>query len=85
MFSESLTKHIKDFISGFAELHAKLDADILLDFVNPSQTKRNTKWKKHSCKNYACSQRGVSWQTNAIGFRKCDLGLSSRLLSHLQQ
>jgi hypothetical protein len=31
MFSKSLTKHFKGFASGFTELHAKLDADTLLD------------------------------------------------------
>jgi hypothetical protein len=33
--------------------------------------------KKDSCKNRACSERGVTWQTDAIGFQKCDLGLRS--------
>jgi hypothetical protein len=33
MFSKSLTKHFKGLGSGFTELHAKLDADTLLDFV----------------------------------------------------
>jgi hypothetical protein len=28
-----LTKHFKGFGSGFTELHAKLDADTLLDFA----------------------------------------------------
>jgi hypothetical protein len=32
----------------------------------------------------ACSQRGATWQTNAIGSRKCDLGLPSHLLSPRQ-
>jgi hypothetical protein len=40
--------------------------------------------EKHSYKNSACSQRGVTWQTDAIGFRKCDLGLSFHLLSPRQ-
>jgi hypothetical protein len=53
-------------------------------FCHPSQTKRNTKSKKHSCKNNACSQRGVVWQTDEIGLRKCDLGLPSHLLSPRQ-
>jgi hypothetical protein len=35
------------------------------------------KSKKHSCKNNACSQRGVTWQIVAIGFWKRDLGLLS--------
>jgi hypothetical protein len=30
-------------------------------FCRPSQTKQNTKSKKQSCKNNACSQRGVTW------------------------
>jgi hypothetical protein len=51
------------------------------------QTKQNTKSKKHSSKNNACSQRGVTWQTDAIDFHKCDLDLLSQLLSlrYLQQ
>jgi hypothetical protein len=39
------------------------------------------KSKKHSCKNNACSRRSVMWQTDAIGFWKCDSGLPSHLLS----
>jgi hypothetical protein len=33
MFSKSLTTHFKGLRSGFTELHAKLDADMLLDFT----------------------------------------------------
>jgi hypothetical protein len=33
MLSKSLKKHFKGFDSGFTELHAKLDADMLLYFV----------------------------------------------------
>jgi hypothetical protein len=33
MFSKSLMKHFKEFGSGIAELHAKLDADTLLHFA----------------------------------------------------
>jgi hypothetical protein len=33
MFSKSLVKHFRGFGSGFTELHAKLDADTLLDFA----------------------------------------------------
>jgi hypothetical protein len=33
MFSTSFTKHFMCFGSGFTELHAKLDADMLLDFA----------------------------------------------------
>jgi hypothetical protein len=50
-------------------------------FCHPSRTKRNTKSKKHSCKNNSRSQRRVTWQTDAVGLRKCDLGLPSHLLS----
>jgi hypothetical protein len=53
-------------------------------YYHPSQTKRNTKLKKHSCKNKACSERGVTWQTDAICFQKCDLGLHSLRLSPRQ-
>jgi hypothetical protein len=47
MFSRSLTKHFKGFGSGFTELHAKLDADTLLDFAiycrqNETQSQKNT-------------------------------------------
>jgi hypothetical protein len=50
-------------------------------FYHPLQTKQNTKSIKDSCKNNGCSQRGVMWQTDAIGFHKCDLGLLSHLVS----
>jgi hypothetical protein len=33
MFPKSPTKHFKGFGSGFTELHAKRDADTLLDFA----------------------------------------------------
>jgi hypothetical protein len=40
MVSKSLTKHFKGYDSGFTELHAKLDADTLLDFSNlPDEAK----------------------------------------------
>jgi hypothetical protein len=56
----SLTKHFKGFGALFTKLHAKLDADTLLDFFHPSQTKQNTKSKKHLCKNNVCSQHSVT-------------------------
>jgi hypothetical protein len=40
--------------------------------------------EKELVKNNACSERGVMWQSDAIGFQKCDLGLSSHLLSPRQ-
>jgi hypothetical protein len=33
MFFKSLTKHFKGSNSGFTEFHAKLDADMLLEFA----------------------------------------------------
>jgi hypothetical protein len=33
MFSKSLTKHFNGFGSGFTELHAERDADMLLDLA----------------------------------------------------
>jgi hypothetical protein len=33
IFSERLSKHFKGFGCGFTELHAKLDADTLLEFA----------------------------------------------------
>jgi hypothetical protein len=50
-------------------------------FCHPSQTKRNMKSKSTCVKNNVCSQHGVTWQIDAIGLRKCDLGLPSNLLS----
>jgi hypothetical protein len=40
--------------------------------------------EKHSCKNNARSQRGVTWQTDAIGLRKSGPGLLSHFLSPRQ-
>jgi hypothetical protein len=54
-----------------------LVVDLLSFTQNLMQTKRNTKSKKHSCENNVRSQHGVTWQTDTVGFRKCDLGLSS--------
>jgi hypothetical protein len=50
MFSKSVTKHFKGFGSGFTELHAKFDADTLLDFVihhrqNETQSRKSTRVK----------------------------------------
>jgi hypothetical protein len=33
--------------------------------------------KRHSCENSVCSQHGIMWQSDGIGFWKCDLGLPS--------
>jgi hypothetical protein len=55
MFSESLTKLFKGFGSGFTELHAKLDADTLLDFaIHLNETKYEV--EKALLWNSACSQ-----------------------------
>jgi hypothetical protein len=48
--------------------------------ILPSITDKK-KLEKHLCKNNACSQRGVTWQTDVIGLRKCDPGLPSHLFS----
>jgi hypothetical protein len=47
MFSKSVTKHLKGFGKGFTELHAKLDADTLLNFAihrrqNETQSQKGT-------------------------------------------
>lgn len=80
MLSKSLTKHFKGFGSGFAELHAKLYADALLNFTIHCKERKH-EVQKHSCKNSACSQCGVTWQADAIGLLKCDLVVPSHLLS----
>jgi hypothetical protein len=84
MLSKSLTKHFNGFSSGFSQLHAKLDADALLDIVIHCRKKLNTKWKKWPCKNNQCAQRSVTWQTEAMGLQQCDLGFPSHLLSARQ-
>jgi hypothetical protein len=50
--------------------------------ILPDKTKHED--KKHSCKNSACSQRGVTGQTDAIDLRKCDPSLPSYLFSPRQ-
>jgi hypothetical protein len=45
MFSESLTKHLKGFSSGFTELRAKHDADTLLDFAFHRRQNEELSWK----------------------------------------
>jgi hypothetical protein len=77
MFSKSLMKHFKGFGSGFTKFHAKLDADTLLDFAIHRRQNETHKSKKDSYKNDACSQSGATWQADAIGLQKCDLGLPS--------
>jgi hypothetical protein len=48
MFSKSLMKHFKGFRSGFTELHAKLDADTLLDFaIHRSQRETRSRKSNH--------------------------------------
>jgi hypothetical protein len=47
MFAKSLTKHFKVFGGGFTELHAKFDADTLLDFAihrrqNETRSRKST-------------------------------------------
>jgi hypothetical protein len=48
MFSKSLMKHFNGFGSGFTELHAKPDADTLLNF--PIHRKKKKKYKTRSSK-----------------------------------
>jgi hypothetical protein len=48
-------------------------------FCHPSQTKWNTKSKRHLCKSSTCLQHDVMWQIDAIGLQNCDLGLPSHL------
>jgi hypothetical protein len=82
MFSKIPMKHFKGVSSRFTELHAKLDANTLLDFaIHRRQNK--TRSRKSTRKNSACSQYGVTWQTDATGFQKCDLGLPYNYVLHL--
>jgi hypothetical protein len=43
MFPKSLEKHFKGFGSGFTKIHAKLDADTLLDFAIADKIKYEVK------------------------------------------
>jgi hypothetical protein len=50
MVSKSLAKHFRGIGSGFTELHAKLDADTLLDFdthrkQNETRSRKSTSVK----------------------------------------
>jgi hypothetical protein len=50
MFSKSLAKHFSGFGIGFAELHAKLNADMLLAFAihrlrNETRSRKSTRVK----------------------------------------
>jgi hypothetical protein len=50
MFSINHTKHFKEFVNGFTELHTKLDADTLLDFAidrkqNETRSQKSTRVK----------------------------------------
>jgi hypothetical protein len=65
MLSKCDKKHFKGFGSGFTEFRAKLDADTLLCF--PSIADKTKHVLEKALKNKACSQRGVTWQTDAIG------------------
>jgi hypothetical protein len=71
---------IKKLLSGLKNVLQKQTwCRHVAQLCHPSQTKRNTKSKKHSHENNACSQRSVTRQTDTIGLRKCDLGLLSHL------
>jgi hypothetical protein len=67
-------EHLKDSCSRVTKFHAKLDADMLLNFAI-HRGQNETRVKKAPCKKNACSQCGVMWQTDATGLQKCDLGL----------
>jgi hypothetical protein len=48
MYPKSLTKHFKGFGSGFIKLHAKLDADTLLNFAI-YRRQNETRSRKSTC------------------------------------
>jgi hypothetical protein len=60
MFSQSLRKHFKDFGSGFTDLHAKLNADAVLDFAIHHRENKTQSQKSTFCKNNVCSQHSVT-------------------------
>jgi hypothetical protein len=59
MFSKSLTKHFKGLGSGFTKLHAKLDADMFLDFTI-HRRQNETKSRKSTCVKTMCVHNVVS-------------------------
>jgi hypothetical protein len=56
-------------VADLASFMAKLGADTLLDFATHRSQNETQSQKKHSCKNNACSQCSVTWQTDAIGLQ----------------
>jgi hypothetical protein len=59
MFSKSLAKHFKGFGSGSIKLHAKLDADTLLDFAI-HRRENETQSQKSTCVKTMCVHSMVS-------------------------
>jgi hypothetical protein len=59
MFSKNPTNHCRGFGNGFTELHAKIDADMLLDFaIHHRQNK--TRSQKSTLAKTICVQGAVS-------------------------
>jgi hypothetical protein len=70
MFYNNLTKHLKTLLgSGFTELQAKF-IQARRSTMPSIADKTEHETEMHSCRNNACSQRDVTWQTDAMGLRK---------------
>jgi hypothetical protein len=74
--SQSISRVLVVDLPSFTQNWMQTHCSILPSIAE--KTKREV--EKHSCKNSACSQRGVMWQTDAIGLQECDLGLPSHHL-----
>jgi hypothetical protein len=78
MFSKSL-KYFMGFGRGFSELHTKLDADTLLDYVIHRQQNK-TQSRKSTCAKTMHVHNTVSLgRLMQLVLQKCDLGLPSHL------
>jgi hypothetical protein len=77
--SESISKvSVADLLSFMQNL-----MQTLLD-IAVHCSHRETRRKKCTLVKTMCSQHSVTWQTDAIGLQKCDLGLPSYILSPRQ-
>jgi hypothetical protein len=66
---KSPKRHFKCSSRGYTKLYEKLDADMLLDFAIHCRQNKTRSRKSTRVKTNACSQRVVTWQTDAAGLQ----------------
>jgi hypothetical protein len=72
--AQSILRALETLLPSFTQNLMEARFLILLYIVE------DTKHKVEKALDNACSQCDVTWQTDAIGLRKCDLGLPFHLL-----